>query len=296
MSSQPAGDRSLLDELADRGWRIEDHAARRPEDGVWLLPDRDGAVSFPDEARVALAELEDRSIWFRSRNLMISSLLDRLAPGRTFVEIGSGNGAVAAHLTGEGVDVMAVEPAVAGASVAARRGVATVVAGFVEELGLPDGSLPRVGLFDVIEHLPDETPVLAEVRRTLVPGGTCIVTVPAFRWLWSQADETAGHHRRYRRADLDRLFTDAGFERRFSSYCFLTAIGPLFLLRALPYRRGRRLDAQAMEEQSVRELAGQGAALNQIGWRLAQLEAWWTRRRRLPFGTSVISVYTTPSS
>lgn len=91
-------------------------------------------------------------------------------------------------------------------------------------LALPftDGSFDRIVAAEVLEHVPDDRAVMAELARVLRPGGRLAVTVP--RWFpervcWALADDyhapavDGGHVRIYRRADLRRRLADAGFRR-----------------------------------------------------------------------------------
>lgn len=213
-------------------------------------------------------------------------------PGITgLVDVGAGNGTVAAHLSSNGLDTIAVEPGLEGALWAARRGVNISFAGHLADLRLPTDSIPAIGLFDVIEHIEDPRELLNEVHRVLQPGGFCFVTVPAYQFLWSQADEHAGHYRRYRRKTLDALLRDCHFEPRFTSYCFTAAVPFLFALRTVPYRLGRRLSEGQLEESLLAELSDQGRLSTFAGQQLNRFEARWIRRAPLPFGTSIIAAY-----
>jgi hypothetical protein len=51
------------------------------------------------------------------------------------------------------------------------------------------------------------------------PGGFLYLTVPAFDWLWSNADVDAMHHRRYTRRTLIDVLTGS-FEVMYSTYLF----------------------------------------------------------------------------
>jgi hypothetical protein len=63
------------------------------------------------------------------------------------------------------------------------------------------------------------------MRRFLVPRGQLILTVPAYRWLWSGEDVISQHRRRYTRSGLVRACRAAGFEVAWASY-FNLAILP----------------------------------------------------------------------
>lgn len=279
-----------MSSLRNRGWNIEDHASSVK--GVWIpRGPAPSEVSYPDSSRDPLADLEDSSLWFQSRNLIIRTVLQHHTTATHLLDVGAGNGVVAAHLAQHGIETIAVEPGLAGAEHCAARGIRLAFAGHLAQLALPSESISAVGLFDVIEHIEDPSKLLAEVNRILKPGGWCLVTVPAYQSLWSQADEHAGHFRRYRRGSLDTVMTACGFERQFSSYCFASAVPFLFLLRSLPYRRGRRLSDAEIARSSLRELSNQGRLTTLVGRTAARVEAWLMRRVSIPFGTSVVASY-----
>lgn len=115
-----------------------------------------------------------------------------------------------------------------------------------------------------------------------------MVTVPAYQWLWSQADDAAGHFRRYSLQMLDRSMMGNGFEAVFRSYFFTLATLPMFLIRSVPYRLGRREPLEQVEARSVSELSKQSS----VGTIAARFEARrLAARGRLPFGTSIIGLY-----
>jgi SAM-dependent methyltransferase len=65
---------------------------------------------------------------------------------------------------------------------------------------------------NVLEHLGPHREILASFQRALEPDGHCIIIVPAEPRLFTPLDESLGHHRRYRAAELRGLMESVGFE------------------------------------------------------------------------------------
>ena len=65
---------------------------------------------------------------------------------------------------------------------------------------------------NVLEHLEPDQQVLQDFHRTIVPGGHCVIVVPAGRWLYTGTDAELGHCRRYTKQELADKMKLAGFE------------------------------------------------------------------------------------
>ena len=59
-----------------------------------------------------------------------------------------------------------------------------VVEGDLEAMPFPDGAFGTIVCTEVLEHVPDPSTALAEIRRVLRPGGTLIGSVPARSLVW----------------------------------------------------------------------------------------------------------------
>jgi glycosyltransferase involved in cell wall biosynthesis len=79
-----------------------------------------------------------------------------------------------------------------------------------------DEQLDTVFCSNVLEHLEPDVQVLEDFYRTLVPGGHCVIVVPAGRWLYTPLDRQLRHCRRYTREELSAKMTAAGFEIAFA--------------------------------------------------------------------------------
>jgi len=205
--------------------------------GIWSARNV-SKVSYPDEGNTSCLAVEDTSFWFRHRNNCILEVMKNLPPATPFFDVGGGNGYVAKALQDAGLEVVLVEPGSTGALNARRRGVQHVIRASLEDAGFLPGVLPSVGLFDVLEHVEDDRAFIRAIRNYLRPGGTVYITVPAFEWLWSHEDVSAGHYRRYTRRSLSRVLTEAGLQVEFVT-CFFTILPlPVLFCRSLPYRLG----------------------------------------------------------
>jgi len=196
------------------------------------------ATAYTSDQIASLAH-GDGGWWYDTRNQVIEKLIRRYAPSTTIWDVGSGAGSVSRHLLDHGVASVPVEPSIHGAVEAASRGL-TCVSADLADLRLPTESIEAVGMFDVLEHLDSRSSMLGEIHRVLVPGGKVFLTVPAIPSLWSSADDSAGHKLRYTRRTLRRELTNAGFHVMHVGYFFALPVVPLFFIRAIPYKLGKR--------------------------------------------------------
>lgn len=202
----------------------------------------DGEQYYPASAFANLRLLEEGSFWFRSRNRIILSALQRFVTGASphYAEVGCGTGFVLAAVERRfpawsvvGFDIH--DEAVEFTQNRAPR--ARVRRADIHALP-EDSAYDAIGVFDVLEHLDDDLAALRALRQVLRARGHVFITVPQHPELWSPYDDAARHRRRYRRAEMRQRLEDAGFEVLFLS-SFVS-----FLLPALWWRRLRlrRLD------------------------------------------------------
>jgi SAM-dependent methyltransferase len=258
-------------------------------DGIWVARARKEEISYPDEGNSNCLALESDSFWFRHRNRCIQALLRKYPPPGVVFDVGGGNGYVAHGLQQAGVAVALVEPGRQGIENARRRGVETLVCSTLEEAGFRPGSVPAVGLFDVLEHIAADGEYLKMVQSLLVPGGRLYLTLPAFQALWSADDDYAGHHRRYAVPGLKKIVEQAGLQVEFASYFFFLLPLPIFLARVVPTRLGLRKqeawDSYQQEHQSRTGLAGR-LLDGLLGWELRRLRSG----KSMPVGGSCLLV------
>jgi SAM-dependent methyltransferase len=263
---------------------------RKIKDQFWGTDDS-GSAYYPTGFHARLADAEDTSFWFGHRNEIIGLMVSRFPPAGPIVDIGGGNGFVARGLKQRGIASIVLEPDEIGASIAHQRGVPVIRAAFSRDL-FRECSLDAVGLFDVLEHIPDDVAFLSDCRYTLRPGSLMYLTVPASPSLWSSDDDFAKHCRRYTHRSLAELLHQAGFEPVVLTYFFSLLVVPLYLFRTLASQLGLRRVTTA--DDAVAHHAGKsgisGLASTCLSFEVSVLKAGM----RLPFGTSLIAVARKP--
>jgi SAM-dependent methyltransferase len=241
---------------------------------------------YPDSGHDWCAQIEDQSFWFQHRNEFLVELMRRFPPEAPLYDVGGGNGVVSAAIARAGIRPVVVEPGPAGARRARERGL-EAIASTLEDSGLPRGSLPSIGLFDVIEHIEDSLGFLKTARAFLKPGGRMYVAVPAYEALWSAEDDYAKHFRRYTRTSLHRELTEAGLTVEYTTAMFSFLVLPILLLRSIPYRYGR---AKAPTLDSARSDHAGGKAGPMLAF-FRDLELLALRGLgSIPVGTSVVAI------
>jgi SAM-dependent methyltransferase len=209
------------------------------EDGIFYAGEV-GEISYPVEGNELCFEIEDKSFWFQHRNDCIRELVRNFPPmgKRPIFDVGGGNGFVAKGLMDAGWEVVLVEPGSSGARNAKKRGLPHVICATTLSAGFQSGTLPAIGVFDVVEHIEEDLGFLSHLWDLLLPGGVLYLTVPAFQSFWSQEDIDAGHFRRYSLKQMEKKLIQAGFEVAYSTYIFQWLVVPVGLFRVLPYRLG----------------------------------------------------------
>lgn len=186
---------------------------------------------------------EDRHWWYQGRRRVLDRLIGRLELPQEarILDGGCGSGRNMVELARFG-EVTGVEISEIGAEIARERDVGEVHVCSLLDLPFAEASFDLATCLDVIEHLDDDVAALSELRRVVRPGGSLIVTVPAYGWLWSRHDTLNHHRRRYSARALRAAAGAAGWQTR-----RLAHMNSLLLPVAIALRAVERIAPRATE-------------------------------------------------
>jgi SAM-dependent methyltransferase len=249
-------------------------------EGFWGS-DITSRVSYPKEAYNVFFKIEEKSFWFRHRNNVITEIVKKYPPGGTFYDVGGGNGYVTRRLLDEGFDAVLIEPGIAGCKNARARGIKKVICSTLEDAKFKEKIFPAVGIFDVLEHIKDDSLFLKKIWFHLMEGGKLYLTVPAYNLLWSNEDSF--HYRRYTLKELVTKLKETNYKIRYTTYFFSFLLLPIFFLRTLPSKLGLARKRN-LEEHYLR-----GIKKKVVAW-CSKKELSKIKRGRVDFGASCLVV------
>ena len=180
---------------------------------------------------------------------LLSSPGCRIRPDSVVADIGCGDAFVIQRLSARfpGARFLGIDTAPDAVWSSDSPQSVTLFRSLAEAAASVKGFVSHMLLLDILEHLPDERRFFKELFDTLPAedAATFLVTVPAFRRLFSSHDRFLGHYRRYARRPLCQMLRQSGLSIEKSGYFFSLLLIPR-TLRSI----GERLFDSAAVPQS----------------------------------------------
>lgn len=225
--------------------------------------------------------LERAHWWFRARRDILSRIVrQEVAPGGAILDVGCGTGFVLEDLR-DAYEVHGIDDAEIAVRLCHEKGLDFVERGVLGKTKLSRADYDMVMFLDVLEHIEDDVGALRAAREVLAPGGKVLIAVPAFQLLWSKHDVIHHHHRRYSKADLERVIRAAGLEPRWTTFFNSLLFPAIFLVRmTAKIRKGFASDAEGLPSR----------LLNEVLYRTFGAERHLLSHLRLPIGVSLLCI------
>lgn len=221
--------------------------------------------------------------WFAGRKKLLRSLL--LSISRSFQEpvldIGCSVGSNLKILLSNKIHAIGIDYSLYTLSLAKSRLNLPLINGDLNQLPVQSKSVGLIIAMDILEHLEDDAKGMGELYRVLKKGGTLILTVPAFDFLWGIQDEVTGHKRRYTLKEITRKLRQEGFDILRSSYFNFFLFFPILLGRRLMHILGLKIESENKINFPI---------LNFFLKAIFSLEPYILKRFSFPFGVSIFCI------
>lgn len=185
-----------------------------------------------------MENLEKFHWWFIYRQnilkFVLKNYLSNLDRDSTILDIGCGTGGNLQLLSQFYNNVIGVEPNDLAIEYCKSKNLSNIVKSGLPNLNLvEDFSADVILLFDVLEHVDEDSLALSIIKNKLKDGGYLILTVPAFSFLWSKHDESFHHKRRYTHRQIQKMLTTLDFKIIKLSYLYFLLFPLVVCMRIL---------------------------------------------------------------
>lgn len=224
--------------------------------------------------------------WFAGRREIVLAQLDRVLAGTAaehgprFLDVGCGAGGMLEFLAARGA-AAGVDASPDAVAMARRHGGDVRLGALPDDIPFEPHHFDVVTLLDVLEHVDRDQEALVAIHTLLRTGGHLVVTVPAYRFLWSGHDIVNEHKRRYVRAELEARLRQAGFAVERITYFNTLLFPPIAAVRLLGRLRGGVARA---DEGNVPH------RINALLRGIFMMEKRLLAAMDLPFGVSLLAV------
>ncbi len=229
---------------------------------------------------------EEKHFWFKNRRNIIKSIFERyVGKNETIIEIGAGTGFIASEIYKNGYNIAVGDIYKHGLKYIKNFGIKNL---FQFDLMNPPFKehFDVVCLFDVLEHIEDDSLAIKNIHRILKTNGKIIVTIPAHMWLWSRHDAISYHKRRYEIKKIKNLFVENKFDFLVAKSFFVTIL-PFLYLRHLIKRDNQ---SPVTDEEIKKYKISINPIINFVLDKISFFESILFNILSPPFGSSIIAV------
>lgn len=233
-------------------------------------------------------ELETTYWWHTGMAAIMEQILaPTFNPDSTLLDVGCGTGAkmqlLSQYCAVSGIDMhpRAIE-------LCHQRGLEHTQIGDATALSFENETFSHAICCEVLQNLDNDGQGVREAFRVLKPGGYYYVSEQAYPILRSQHDISQGSMRRYTRARLHSLLSDAGFtvKRMTSANTILFPMMAALRLASKTVNPPSSIDP----EQSRSDLKPLPEPVNYMLRSILEVERIIIKKRNLPFGLTIIAL------
>lgn len=230
-------------------------------------------------------ELENSYWWFVARKKILRDLIQRycLFNNETnLLDVGCGTGGFASFIS-QYCNVICLDTSDLALSYCKKRGLNNLYQGTLEEFNTDNNKIQIISMLDVVEHIENDKRVIERAYELLEENGCLIITVPAYKWLWSEHDEIHMHKRRYTKKEIVKLIESAGFKIVFATYFNFFLFPTVALMRIIEI-------LLKTKKKIERPVVPVPTFINIILEKIFSLEKYFLKFFKFPFGLSILII------
>lgn len=219
---------------------------------------------------------ENNDFWTVSRNKILLSFITK----NPVLDAGGGVGAFTKDLVLNGFDVWMSDSERLSCQYVVKNKITPTERVFVWDLTkkLAGVGAPKFGtivLADVIEHIKNESAVVANCHSILRKEGDLVISVPHDQRLWNINDVDRGHVKRYGKEEIKKLLEENGFIVRAIKFRNMLVVVGILFSKIFNFR----IPHERVSRSPINSL---------LKWYLVNIED----RLPLPYGSEMIIVAT----
>ena len=237
-------------------------------------------------------KLSEKHWWFRARNNLIYAALKNIIgfrekSNKKILDVGSGCGQLFPIWQKFG-EVFSIESSIQQVEYQNKCYKDIIV----WNNSFPDKDLSKysydlICMCDFLEHTQNPLENLKFAYNLLGKNGFLLLTVPAYKWMWTEFDKKAGHFKRYLRKELIFEAERSGFKTIYSSY-FMTLLFPFAIVARKIIKPINTKNKESLEV----EFTFNGKILNNIFYYIFRSESLFIQKKiLLPFGLSILGIF-----
>lgn len=226
---------------------------------------------------------EEKHWWHKAKRKSIEALFKKhipLSKSPIILDVGCGTGKNADYFSKFG-NVFGLDASQKAIKFCKKRGLKNILLGSAEKMPFKKNQFDVLLMLDVLEHIDDKKS-LDESFRVLKKTGLIIITVPAYKWLWSKWDEILHHKRRYNHSELESVLSKSGFKMIKSSYLYS------FLL--IPVVVARTIKSATSKDNYSSDFSINSVFIDKLFSLLADVERFLMLYTYVPFGLSIVAI------
>ncbi|MFH1391980.1 MAG: class I SAM-dependent methyltransferase [Candidatus Diapherotrites archaeon] len=226
-----------------------------------------------------MKDVENTHWWFVSKRQLLIDLVPKGT--KSIFEIGAGTGNTLEAFMLKGYSVEGLDINKIAVNESKKKNVLVYLSSL--ENFKPQKKYDFIVMSEILEHIKDDAGAIKKAKKIMKKNSRLLLTIPAFKILFSAHDRIGHHYRRYEKKEILKLLKKEGFEIELISYWNFFLFPIIALIKIL--------NEYVLKIHIKSDINTPNKKINFILTRLLKTENWLIKKGvYLPFGISLICI------